>query len=379
MKRIYLDHAATTPTRPEVIAAMLPHLACANPGSLHAEGRAARCAVDDARAAVARRLGAKPREIVFTASGSEADNLAVLGAARARRSNGMHAITSAVEHRAVLGAFEALRDEGFEVSVLPVDGHGRVDPESFRRAITPRTTFASVMFANNEIGTVQAIADLAAIARERGVIFHTDAVQAAGQLALDVGELGIDLLSLSAHKFYGPKGVGALYVRRGTPVSALLLGGSQEMGMRAGTENVAGIVGLAAALELATSEMTEASTRVMGLRDRLEAGVLGAFPNARINGGGAVRLPSVSNVSFPNVEGRTLLVRLDLEGIAVSVGSACAAGTPERSHVIAALGEAPWVTAGAIRFSLGRMTTEDEIDSVLNRLPGMAAELEVYT
>jgi cysteine desulfurase len=373
MKRIYLDFAATTPVRPEVTAAMLPHLgehAC-NPSSLHSEGRAARAALDEARECVARLLNAKAREIIFTSSGTEANNLAIFGVARARRAQGKHVITSATEHHAVLRAFDVLRDEGFSVTVLPVDAQGRVEPAAFARAITLQTTFASIMLANNETGTLNAISEIAAIAREREVVLHTDAVAAAGQLPLDVSALGIDALSLSAHKFAGPKGAGVLYVCQGTPLAPLIVGGAQELGARAGTENVAGIVGLASALELATREMPVAVPRTARLRDELEAGIKAALPAVRVNGAGAPRLAGTANVSFPNVESATLLARLDLEGVAASAGSACAAGSAQPSHVIEALGLPRWARDGAVRFSLGTTTTQAEIEDVLKRLPGI--------
>jgi cysteine desulfurase len=373
MNRIYLDFAATTPVRPAVTAAMLPHLgerAC-NPSSLHAEGRAARAALDEARESVARLLGAKPREILFTSSGSEANNLAILGVARARRAQGTHLITTATEHRAVLRAFDVLRGEGFSLTVLPVDTQGRVDPAAFTRAITLQTTFASIMLANNETGTLNSISELAAIAREREVVLHTDAVAAAGQLPFDLSALGVDALSISAHKFSGPKGAGVLYLRQGTPLAPLIVGGAQELGLRAGTENVAGIVGLATALEIAVREMPAAVPRMARLRDELEAGIKAALPAVRINGAGAPRLAGTTNVSFPNLESAALLARLDLEGIAASAGSACAAGAAERSHVIEALGLPRWARGGVVRFSLGTTTTQNEIHDVLVRLPGI--------
>ncbi|HTV74189.1 MAG TPA: cysteine desulfurase family protein [Candidatus Acidoferrales bacterium] len=373
MNRIYLDYAATTPVRPSVAAAMQPHLSAhpSNPSSLHAEGRAARAALDDARSAVAQALGVRSREIVFTSSGTEASNLAILGAARARRAQGMHLITAATEHHAVLRAFERLRSEGYSVTVLPVDGEGRLDPATFARAITLQTTFASIMLGNNEVGTLHPIAELAAIAREHEVVFHTDAVAAIGQVPVDVRALGADLLSLSAHKFYGPKGAGALYVREGTSLLPLLVGGAQELGLRAGTENVAGIVGMAEALTVASAELPEAALRLAALRDRLEAGIKERFPAVRINGAGARRLPGTTNVSFPHAQSASLLARLDLDGVAASAGSACAAGALERSHVIAALGVPRWAQEGVVRFSLGTTTAQDEIDEVLRRLPGI--------
>jgi cysteine desulfurase len=370
MKRIYLDYAATTPIRREALEAMLPHLSCgaANPSSLHSEGRAARAALDDARAIVANCLHAKPREIVFTSGGTEANNLAILGVARARRAHGMHLITSAIEHRATLRAFDVLRDEGFEATTLPVDGQGRVDAREFACAITPGTTFASIMLGNNEIGTLQPIVEIAAIARAHGIVLHTDAVQAAGKIPLDVKALGVDLLSLSAHKFEGPKGVGILYARQGTPLAGLLVGGGQESGLRAGTENIAGIVGCATALAPATADGPRAFERIALLRDRFEAGVQALVPGACANGAAAQRLPHISSIGFPGVDAGELLVHLDLGGIAASSGSACAAGAAERSHVLAALGIPARSAGGVIRFSMGRMSTDDEISSVLNRL-----------
>ena len=338
MDRIYLDHAATTTVRPEAVAAMVPLLGGGyNPSSVHAEGRAARAALDDAREAVARVLGAAPREIVFTGGGSESDVTAIVGAARALAGRGRHVVTSAIEHHAVLHAVDVLERDGWRVTRLPVDRRGLVDPQTFAASLGPGTTVASVMLANNEIGVVQPLAELAAIARSRGVVFHTDAVQAAGWLPLTVDTLGVDLLSLSAHKFNGPKGVGVLYVRRGTPVEPLIVGGGQEHGLRAGTENVAGIAGLAAALRLAEAERPLTAPRVAALRDRLEAGIVAAFPDVVVNGAGAPRLPNNLSVAFAGLPSDALLIRLDLEGIAASAGSACAAGSLEPSHVIAAL------------------------------------------
>jgi cysteine desulfurase len=377
--RIYLDHAATTPVRDDVLAAMLPHFTANgyNASSLHAEGRAARAALDRSRDSVAALLGAKPREIVFTGGGSEADNLAIFGVARALRERGRHLITTATEHHAVLHAFDVLEDDGFEVARLPVDSDGRVAPESFARALRPDTIFASVMLANNELGTLQPIAELAALAHERGAIFHTDAVQAPGRIALDVRVLGVDLLSLSAHKFYGPKGVGALYVRSGTSIAPLVVGGGQEAALRAGTENVAGIVGLARAFELAAAELRDEAPRLAALRDRFERELLAAEPSARVNASTAPRLPNVASIAFPDVDAPTLLARLDLEGVAVSAGSACAAGSSEPSHVLAALDVPAWVRGGTIRFSLGRSTSEQDVERLVRMLPDILRSVRV--
>jgi cysteine desulfurase len=380
-KRVYADHAATTPVRDEVAAAMWPHLGAGgfNPSSLHAEGRAARAAVDDARAVVAGILGAKPREIVFTAGGSEADNLAILGVARAAgpAPGRPHVVTGATEHHAVLEACRRLGEDGYEVTVLPVDGDGLIPAESFANALRPRTVLASLMLANNELGTLHPIALLAGIARRRGVVFHTDAVQAPGRLALDVDELGVDALSLSAHKFYGPKGVGALYVRSGTALAPQILGGSQEGGLRAGTENVAGIVGFARALELASRELPEEARRLASLRDRFEAGVLAAVPGVAVNAAGAARLPNLSSLAFAGVSASDLLVHLDLAGVAVSAGSACSAGSTTPSHVLTALGLPTWAARGTIRFSFGKLTSEQDVEALLRMLPAAVAAVRV--
>jgi cysteine desulfurase len=376
MTRIYLDHAATTTVRPEVVEAMLPLLREGyNPSSLHAEGREARAALDTARASVAAILGAAPREIVFTGGGSEADLLAVAGAARATAAKGRHVITTAIEHHAVLRAVEVLERDGWRITRLPVDPSGLVDATAFAHALTPETTLATVHYANNETGVVEPIAELARIARAHGVLFHTDAVQAAGWLPLDAPALGVDLLSISAHKFGGPKGVGALYVRRGTPVEALIVGGGQEHGLRAGTENIAGIAGLARALELAEAERPLAAPRVAGLRERLEVAIAGTVPDVVVNGAGAPRLPNILSVAFGGVPNDVLLIRLDVEGIAASAGSACAAGSLEPSHVVEALRLDARHRSGVIRFSLGSTTTGAEIDEVVARLPALVADV----
>jgi cysteine desulfurase len=376
MSRIYLDHAATTPARPEAVAAMLPLLTGGgyNPSSLHAEGRAARAALDTARETVARVLGAQPREIVFTSGGSESIGLAVLGAVRASR-RGRHVITSTIEHHAVLHAVDLLESEGCPVTRLPVDADGRIDPAAFRAALRPDTALATVMLANNEIGTIAPVAELAAAAHAAGVLFHTDAVQTPAVLKLDVRALGVDLLSLAGHKFYGPKGAGVLYVRRGTPLHAQIVGGSQEFGLRAGTENVAAAAGLAAALELAQAECGELATRLRALRGRLEAGIAATIPDVRFNAAGVERLAGISSVAFAGAASAALLIRLDLEGIAASAGSACAAGSIEPSHVVAALGLPERYRDGVIRFSLGQMSGTGEVDRTLAMLPPLVAQV----
>jgi cysteine desulfurase len=377
VSRIYLDNAATTPARPEAIAAMLPLLGAGgyNPSSIHAEGRAARAALDGARAGVARILGAKPREIVFTGSGSESINLAVLGTARAAVARGRHVITSVVEHPAVLRAVDRLVDEGWTVTRLALDSRGRIDPAAFAAALRPDTVLASLMLANNETGSIAPIAQLAALARRAGVLFHTDAVQVPAYLSLDVGALGVDLLSISGHKFSGPKGVGVLYVRTGTPLAAQIVGGSQENSLRAGTENVAGIAGLAAALELAEAERGATVPRLAALRDRLEAEIIGRVPAARVNAAEGPRLANISSIAFANVPAAALLIGLDLAGIAASAGSACAAGSLEPSHVVAALDLPAAYRTGVIRWSLGRQTAADEVDRVVSIVPRLVAQV----
>jgi cysteine desulfurase len=376
-KRVYLDHAATTPVHPDVLEAMLPYFGDVghNPSSLHAEGRRARAALDFARDRVAAALGVARKEITFVGSGSEADNLAILGISRLHRDRGRHIVSTQIEHHAVLHALEALHDEDFEITLLPVDERGLVDPQTFANALRSDTVLASVMYANNEIGVVQPIATLAAAAKERGVLFHTDAVQAAGLLATRPRELGVDLLSLSAHKFYGPKGVGVLYVREGIELAPLVLGGGQEFGRRSGTENLAGIVGLAVALERAVSRQPERAARIATLRDRLESGIIEWVTGVRVNGAGAPRLPNNSNISFDGIDSESLLMQFDLAGIAVSSGSACTSGAIEPSHVLAALPIDPRWCKGVIRFSLGEATSEEDIERVLELVPRITTEL----
>jgi len=375
--RIYLDHAATTPVHPDVLQAMLPYFSDVgyNPSSLHAEGRRARAALDFARDRVASALEVARKEITFVGSGSEANNQAIIGAARLHGSRGRHIVSTQIEHHAVLHALDALRDEGFEITLLPVDERGLVDPQAFASALRNDTILATVMYANNEIGVVQPIAQLATAARERGVIFHTDAVQGSGLIPMRPRELGVDLLSISAHKFYGPKGVGVLYVRDGVSLAPIVHGGGQEFGRRSGTENVAGIVGLAAALGRAVDGQPERASRIAALRDRLENGIIADVGSVRVNGAGAPRLPNNSNISFENVDSESLLMQLDLAGVAVSAGSACTSGALEPSHVLAALPiDSRW-HQGVIRFSLGETTTEEDIERVLELVPRITKEL----
>jgi cysteine desulfurase len=374
---IYLDHAATTPLHPEARRAMEPFHGevYGNPSSLHAAGQAARRALDDARDGVAVALGARSEEVVFTSGGTEANNLALVGGFLAEREQRPHLVTVTTEHHAVLDTCRFLESLGAEVTVLPVDGDGMVDPEDVRRALTPRTGLVSVMHANNEIGTIAPLTEIAAITRQAGVPLHTDAVQSAGVLPAGLETLGVDLLSLSAHKFYGPKGAGALLVRRGARLRPLQQGGGQERGRRAGTENVAAIVGMARALELALVDREAEAARQSALRDRLIERIHEILPDVILNGHPTRRLPNNVNVAFPGIEAETLLLNLDLEGICASAGSACTAGSLEPSHVIRALGRPPSLVSGSIRFSLGRGTTEAEIDTVIDRLGEIVTRL----
>jgi cysteine desulfurase len=362
---IYLDHAATTPLRPDVLEAMLPYLTehYGNPSSLHAAGRRARQGLDEAREAVAGILGAAPREIVFTGGGSESDNLAIKGAAWAASARGRHIVTSSVEHKAVLHTCAVLERQGFEVTYLPVDRYGRVDPDQVAEAITDHTTLVSIMYANNEVGTIQPIAEIGAICRQRRVIFHCDAVQAGGFLPLQVNSLGVDLLSLGAHKLYGPKGVGALFVRQGTALLPQLQGGSQERQRRAGTENVAGIVGFGRALALAQADPVARDTenvRLVALREQLTSGLL-RIAGGELTGHPTERLPNSSSVLLDGLEGGDLVAALDLEGVQVSTGSACTSGSTEPSHVLLAMGIDPLRAHGSLRLTAGRDTTAAEI------------------
>lgn len=378
MKRIYLDNAATTACAPEVVEAMLPYFTqtFGNASSVHAFGRESRRAIETARRQVARALNAAaPQEIVFTAGGSESDNWAIKGAAFARADKGRHIITSAIEHHAVLHTCQWLEKQGFEVTCLPVDAEGRVSVEHVERALRPDTVLVSVMTANNEIGTLQPVAQIGRLCRERGVLFHTDAVQAVGAIPVDVQAMHADLLSLSAHKFHGPKGVGALYVRKGVRLDNLVHGGAQERGLRAGTENLAGIVGLGKAIEMATAHLEDNAVHMTRMRDRLIAGIMERVPEVRLNGHPTDRLPNNCNLSFQGVEGEALLLRLDLAGIAGSSGSACTSGTLDPSHVLLAIGLPVAMAHGSLRLTLGADTTEEDIDAVLERLPPIVADL----
>jgi cysteine desulfurase len=378
---IYLDHAATTPVDSRVVDAMIPYFTqhFGNPSGLYAQARMSRHGLDSARNTVASCLGARPNEIIFTSGGSESDNAAIKGVVWANRERGNHIITTTIEHHAVLHTCEWLERFGVESTYVPVDAAGIVDPSAIAAAIRPTTVLISVMHANNEIGTLQPLPEIAAIARAHDIPLHSDAVQAAGQVAIDVDRLGVDLLSLSAHKFYGPKGTGVLYARRGVSWLPIQQGGGQERNRRAGTENVAGIVGLATALKLACSDLEGESDRLRSQRDRLIQGVLTAIPNSRLNGHTELRLPNNANLSFAGVDGESILLNLDVHGIAASSGSACTAGSIDPSHVLVALGLSRELASGAVRLTLGRGTTDDQIDRVLDVLPGIITRLRALT
>ena len=379
---IYMDHAATTPLAPEVLEAMMPYFGdvYGNPSSLHRQGREALAALDEARRTVATILGAAEDEIVFTSGGTESDNLALRGVALASRERGDHIIVSSVEHEAVLRTAHQLAEHfGFRVTELPVDRYGRVDPADVEAAITERTVLISVMTANNEVGTLQPIPEIAEVARRHGVPFHTDAVQAAGCMDLNVDRLGVDLLSLSAHKFYGPKGVGILYVRRGTPLLPVQTGGPHEEQRRAGTENVPGIVGAASALRLAHEHQAEEVPRLQALRDRLIEGVLDAIPDAMLTGHPTERLPHNASFVIPGIEADALLIALDLKGIGAASGSACTSGAVEPSHVLMAMGVPHDVAVGSLRLTLGRSNTEEHVDYLLQVLPEVVQRLRSIT
>ncbi len=381
MKRIYLDYAATTPTRPEVVKAMLPYFSeiFGNPSSIYSLGQEARGAIEEARVKVANLIGARDEEIVFTSGGTEADNFALKGVAFANEARGNHIITTPIEHPAVMETSKFLERRGFNITYLPVDGYGLVDPDDVKKAIIPETVLISVMHANNEIGTVEPIAEIGKIAKEAGVYFHTDAVQAAGHIPLNVAELGVDLLSISAHKLYGPKGVGALYIRKGTKLVSFMHGGEQERRRRASTQNVAGIVGFGVAVALTLPEMDEEAERLIFLRDHLIKGIFDGIDHVRLNGHPTKRLPNNVNVSVDFVEGESMLLNLDLEGICASTGSACSSSVLEPSHVLLALGLSPEQAHGSLRLTLGKWTTKEEVERVVEVLPRVVAKLRAMS
>ncbi|MCH8799910.1 MAG: IscS subfamily cysteine desulfurase [Chloroflexi bacterium] len=380
---VYLDHAGTTPLDHKVLEAMVPYFSqrFGNPSSLHSVGQEARYALDEARERVAGVLHCRPREVVFTGGGTESDNAAIHGIATALHETGNHIVTSSVEHHAVLHTCQYLESQGFEVTYLPVDADGMVHPEAVYNAITERTTLVTIMYGNNEIGTINPISEISKSIRKRAeemsrtIVFHTDAVQAAGYLTLDVANLGVDLLSLSGHKFHGPKGTGVLYIKRGTPYLPLIHGGGQERERRSGTENIPGIIGLSLALEAADSTREATSEHCAALRDRIIESVLERIPGTRLNGHATQRLPNNANFSFTGVEGEPILLGLDVAGIAASSGSACSSGSLEPSHVLLALGQSAEVARGSLRLTLGRGNTDEEVDYLLEVLVDLVQRL----
>lgn len=377
MNRIYLDHNATTPVDTQVLDAMLPYFSSdfGNAASIHTVGQRARAAVETAREQVAALLGARPQEIVFTSGGTESDNHAIFGIVRNAPGATKHVITTAIEHEAVLNTCQALQKEGVDVTYLSVGADGLTYPEALRDAIRPQTCLITVMHANNELGAVQPLEEIGRIAAQNDIYFHTDAVQSVGKLPVDVEKLGVDLLSLSGHKFYAPKGVGVLYIRGGTRLKQLLYGGHHQRGFRPGTENVPGIVGLGKAAELARHALAQDAARITALRDTLEQGLVARVPHARINAAAASRTPNTTNITFPGIEGEALIIALDMNGIACSTGAACSSGAVEPSHVLTAIGLAPDAARASIRFSLGRHTTQAEIDYTLEAVPAAVAQL----
>jgi cysteine desulfurase len=376
--RVYFDYNATTPLAPEVLETVVraSRDLFGNASSVHHFGQQAKAAIDDARSAIAALIHADPSEIVFTSGGTESDNFAIRGAAEALEPAGRrHLVATAIEHEAVLNTLKALARRGWDTTLVPVDRTGIVSPDRIREAISTRTALVSVMHANNEIGTIQPIAAIAAIAHECGALMHTDAVQSAAKIPVDVRELGVDLLSLSAHKFNGPKGAGVLWIRRGTRMVPLLTGGKHERNRRAGTENVPAIAGMGVAARLGVAKLGADADRVAALRDRLEQGVLSRVPGTVVNGDTAARVPNTTNISFDRVEAESLLIALDLEGIAVSTGSACSSGTLEPSHVLRAMGLSTHRTQNSLRFSLGQFSTEGDVDRVLDVLPRLVEKL----
>jgi cysteine desulfurase len=381
MKRIYLDYAATTPTHPEVVKAMLPYFtdAFGNPSSIHFYGQEAKGAMEEARTNIASLINARDEEIVFTSGGTEADNFALKGVAFANEKKGNHIIISSIEHHAVIAPCKFLTNRGFSMTCLPVDKYGLVDPDDVKKAITDKTILISIMHANNEVGTIEPITEISSIAREAGIYFHTDAVQTVGHIPVDVNELKVDLLSMSAHKLYGPKGIGALYVRKGTKLVSFLQGGEQERNRRASTENIPGIVGFGKAVEIARQEMGDEEKLLTSLRDQLIKGLLEQIDHTQLNGHPTKRLPNNINMSINYVEGESMVLNLDLDGIGTSTGSACSSSSLEPSHVLLAMGVAHEQAHGSLRFSLGKWTTEEDIHRVLEVLPRIVAKLRAMS
>ncbi|MCM8819605.1 MAG: cysteine desulfurase NifS [Candidatus Omnitrophica bacterium] len=387
MKKIYLDHNATTPTHPEVVKAMLPYYeeVFGNASSIHKFGQEAKKAIDEAREKVAEFISAKPEEIVFTSGGTEANNFAIKGVAYSNQERGKHIITSSVEHHAVLNPCGYLEKKGFKVTYLPVDKYGLVDPEDVKKAITKETILVTIMHANNEVGTIQPIAEIGKIIKEAStnnkqkIYFHTDAIQSVSKIPINVDELNVDLLSLSGHKIYGPKGIGALYIRKGTKIEPLIHGGHHERNRRAGTENVPAIVGLGKAIEIVKEDMEKEAIYLTNLREKLYQGIINKVDNVYLNGHPSKRLPNTLNLCFEFVEGESIILNLDMKGVAVSSGSACTSGSLEPSHVLSAMGVPPALAQGSIRFSLGRFTTEEDIDYVVEVLPQIISRLRAMS
>ncbi|RXG65370.1 cysteine desulfurase NifS [Candidatus Atribacteria bacterium 1244-E10-H5-B2] len=382
MKRIYMDHAATTPTDVEVVKAMKPYfsLKYGNPNSIHSFGQEAREVVEEAREKIAHLVGANPSEIVFTAGGTEADNYAIKGIAWANQKKGNHVITSKIEHHAVLHSCQFLEKQGFKVTYLPVDKYGLIDPEDVKKAITDKTILVTIMHANNEIGTIEPIKEISKVVKKAGVYFHTDSVQTTGHIPINVNNLGVDMLSMSGHKFYGPNGVGVLYLRKGTKIVTLIDGGAQEKNRRAGTENVAGIVGLGKAAELAEKRLLQGKEdEVVKLRDKLIKGITEKIDHTRLNGHLTKRLPGNANFCFEFIEGESMLLSLDMEGVAASSGSACTSGSLKASHVLLSIGLPPEIAHGSLRLTLGKDNTEEEVDYMIGLLPGIIEKLKALS
>lgn len=381
MRKVYLDNAATTALSPRVLEAMLPYFTqhYGNPSSVHAFGREAKQGLDKARDQVAKALHCEPSEVIFTGCGTESDNTVLLGVAQRYGNKGKHIITTNVEHHAILHTCEYLEKQGYEVTYLPVDQDGLVTAEQVAAAIRPDTILVSIMFANNEVGTIMPIQEIGAVCKEKGVLFHTDAVQAVGHIPVDVQAMHIDMLSLSAHKFHGPKGVGALYCRKGIRLPSYIMGGAQEKGRRAGTENVAGIVGLGAAIQLATEQLEENRAKMTALRDRLMTGIQARISEVKLNGHPTNRLPNNVNFSFKYIEGESILLMLDMNGIAASSGSACTSGSLDPSHVLLALGLPHEIAHGSVRLTLGDETTEEDIDYTIDVLEKTVARLRAMS